>query len=68
MTIVIAAIFAIVCFSVAFTGFSSSGDLTDPTQKADAIGFAWFWTFLGSVGVAFGAVSVWIVRTQKNDF
>ena len=67
MTVVIAAIFAVVCFGVAITGFSSIGEMADPVQRADAKGFAWFWAFLGMVGVVFGALSIWIIRTQKTD-
>ena len=67
MSIVMAAIFAGVCFSVAITGFTSLGDIADPAQRADGWGFAWFWTFLGVVGVAFGAVGVWILRTHKEE-
>lgn len=63
----IAAVFAVICYGVALTGFSSIGDMTDPVQVADARGFAWFWAFLGTVAVALGAASMWIVRTQKND-
>jgi len=66
MTMVIAAVFAILCYGVAITGFSSIGEMTDPAQVADAKGFAWFWAFLGTVAVAFGAVSWWIVRTQNR--
>jgi hypothetical protein len=66
MSIVIAAIFAGVCFSVAITGFVSSGDIADPVQRADGYGFAWFWAFLGAVGVVFGALGVWIVKTQPE--
>ena len=67
MSIVIAAIFAAVCFSVAITGFVSSGSIEDPVQRADGYGFAWFWTFLGTIGVVFGALSVWILKTQKEE-
>jgi hypothetical protein len=66
MTMVMAAIFAVVCFGVAITGFSSIGEMKDATQVADAKGFAWFWTFLGVVAVASGAVSLWIIRTEKS--
>ena len=66
MTVVIAAIFAVVCFGVAITGFSSLGGIADPVQLADAKGFAWFWTFLGVVGLVLGALSLWIVRTAKQ--
>jgi hypothetical protein len=61
------AIFAIVCFSVALTGFTSLGEISDPVKLGDAKGFAWFWTFLASVGVVFGGVSWWIARTASGD-
>ena len=67
MTIVVAAIFAIICYGVAITGFSALGDIADPMQAADARGFAWFWALLGTVAVALGAVSWWILRTQKDE-
>jgi hypothetical protein len=67
MTMVFAAVFAIICLGVAITGFSSLGDIADPTQAADARGFAWFWTFLAGVAIALGLLSWWIVRTQKED-
>ncbi len=66
ISIVIAVVFALVCFSVAFNGFSSLGELNDPVQKSDALGFAWFWTFLGSIAVVFGGIGVWIVKTGKE--
>jgi len=66
MSVVLAAIFAAICFGVAITGFTSLGDITDPTQRADALGFAWFWAFLGAVAVAFGGIGIWIVKTHKE--
>jgi hypothetical protein len=66
ISIVIAAIFASICFGVAIKGFSSLGDLADPVQRSDALGFAWFWAFLGTIAVAFGAVGIWIVKTGKE--
>ena len=66
LSIVIAAIFATICFGVAITGFTSIGDIADPVQRADGLGFAWFWTFLGAIAVAFGALGVWIVKTHKD--
>jgi len=67
LSIALAAVFAAICFGVAFTGFSSLGEITDPAQLADAKGFAWFWAFLGVIAVIFGGVGVWLVRTQKED-
>jgi hypothetical protein len=34
--------------------------------RDDALGFAWFWAFLGAVAVVFGAIGVWMVRTAKE--
>jgi hypothetical protein len=66
ISVVMAAIFASICFGVAIKGFTSLGDIGDPAQLEDARGFAWFWTFLGALAVLFGAIGVWIVKTQKD--
>ena len=64
---ILAAVFAAICLGFAVTGFMSLREITDPTQAADARGFAWFWTFLAGVAIVFGALSWWIARTQKDD-
>jgi len=66
MTIVMAAVFAVICFGVAITGFTSLGEISDATQMADAKGFAWFWTFLGTVASVLGLGAWWMVRTNKD--
>jgi hypothetical protein len=45
----------------------SLGELTDPTQLADAKGFAWFWTFLASVAIAFGLAAWWLARNSGDE-
>lgn len=67
LTMIFAAIFAVASFAVAFTGFSSLGEIVDPQVASDARGFAWFWLFLGCLAVAFGLASWWIVRTAPRD-
>jgi hypothetical protein len=67
MTMIMAAIVAVICFSVAITGFTSLDHITDATQLADAKGFAWFWTFLASLATVFGMLAWWIARTSKPD-
>jgi len=64
---VVAAIFAAICLGFAIIGFTSLGDITDPTEIADARGFAWFWTFLASVAIGLGLLAWWIARTHKED-
>jgi hypothetical protein len=66
MSVILAAIFSTVCFGVAINGFISLGDVTDPVQRADGLGFAGFWAFLGAVGVAFGILGIWMVKTHKD--
>jgi hypothetical protein len=65
-TMILAAIFAVICFGVAISGFTSLGDITDPTQAADARGFAWFWVFLASIAIGLGLLSWWIARTPPE--
>ena len=60
------AIFSMVCFAVAINGFTSIGMIEDPALKADGLGYAWFWTFLGVVSLAFGGLGIWLLRTHKE--
>jgi len=64
---VVAAIFAVVCLSVAITGFSSLGNIADPAEVADAKGFAWFWTFLASVAIGLALLAWRVARNHKED-
>ena len=43
LTMILAAVFAIVCFGVAIQGFTSLSEITDPVVLSDSKGFAWFW-------------------------
>ena len=67
LSMILSAVFALICFGVAITGFSSLGDIADPAQRDDGRGFAWFWTFLGVVATFCGALGWWILRTHKGD-
>jgi hypothetical protein len=65
ISVILAVIFATICFGVAISGFSSLSGITDPAQHADSVGYSWFWAFLGSVAVLFGALGVWIIKTES---
>ena len=67
ITMVMAAIFTVVCYAVAIKGFAALSGITDPTVLADSRGYAWFWTFLGTIAAVMGVVSWWIAKTEKND-
>jgi len=64
---IVAAVFALVCLGFAVSGFSSLGEISDPTQLAEARGFAWFWTFLASVAIVLGSAAWWIARRLGDD-
>lgn len=66
LSVVIAAIFASICYGVAAQGFMSLATLEGQVRD-DALGFAWFWAFLGTVAVVFGAIGVWLVQTGKEE-
>jgi len=66
MAMIMAAVFAAVSLSVAVSGFIGVGDITDPTQASDARGFAWFWTFLGTIAVGLGSLAWWLERSQRD--
>jgi hypothetical protein len=66
MSVIMAAVFATLCLGVAITGFSALDGITDPVQRADASGFAWFWAFLGAVAVGFGGLGLWLARTDPD--
>ena len=66
-TMIVAAVFALMCLGFAVSGFTSLGEITDPTQLAEARGFAWFWTFLASVAIGLGLAAWWIARRIGGD-
>ena len=57
-------VFALVCGTVAFTGFSEAPSIADAAERDAALGFAWFWTFLALVAVVFGVLS-WMIKEGK---
>src|SRR5579871_1135758 len=57
-------VFALVCLSVAYNGFSALETLTDPGEREMSLGYAWFWTFLFAVAAVFGVLS-WMIKTGR---
>ena len=66
MAMMMSAIFGMLSLAYAVYGFVSLGDITDPTQMADARGFVLFWTFLGSISIVLGLLAWWIERAQSK--
>ena len=63
---ILAAIFALICYTVAIVTFTSLGSIADPAQAADARGYAWFWVFLASVATVIGLVT-WRWTPKETD-
>lgn len=57
-------VFAGVCIAYAGFGFSSIDAAADPQVVADSRGYAWFWLFLGGIGV-FMAVVSWLMAKGR---
>ena len=62
-----AAIFAVLCLGAGISGLLSLDLTEDAAQMADARGFAWFWTFLGIVGVLVALLSSWLARSPERS-
>ena len=58
------AVFALVCYGVAYTAFSGLQLLVDVTDREVTVGYAWFWAFLGFIATLFGVLS-WMIREGK---
>jgi hypothetical protein len=41
--------------------------ITESAQLADARGFAWLRALVGSIGCVFAALSLWIMRTRRDE-
>ena len=66
MTLVIAIIFAALCFAYAIYGWMSLGDMPMGPQRDEAWGYVGYWAFLGAVGVA-GAFVSWRMTRHGED-
>ncbi len=58
-------VFACLCIAYAGFGFSSIEANADPQLVEDSRGYAWFWLFLGSIGVVLAIVS-WRLTKEKQ--
>ena len=59
-------IFALLCLGYAFSGFSSLDAMADEATRADARGFAFFWLFMGGIGIASAIGSWWMVKHGED--
>lgn len=57
-------VFAILCIAYAGFGFSSIDASMSDTAREDSRGYAWFWLFLGGIGIASAAAS-WLMLRGK---
>jgi hypothetical protein len=60
-------VFAALCLSYAYFGFSSiDATMTEDVQDASR-GYAWFWTFLGVIGLVLAGLGRWLQREPPQD-
>jgi bacteriorhodopsin len=59
-------LFAALCVAYALFGFSSIDAGMPAEQQADSRGYAWFWTFLGAIGLLLAIVS-WFMTRDPPD-
>ena len=57
--------FAALCIAYGLVGFNSIDADTAASLRDDARGYAWFWMFMGGIGLACAAGSWWLLR--KGD-
>ena len=59
--------FAALCLGYAYFGFSSiDAAMAEDVQQASR-GYAWFWTFLGVIGIALAALARWMQRRAGRE-
>jgi len=61
-----AGIFAALCLAFGINGLLSLENIADPVQHTDAAGFAWFWIFLGVVGLVIAVAGWWLARGYRT--
>ena len=58
--------FAALCIAYGLVGFTSIDADATAAMRDDAHGFAFFWLFLGGVGLACAGGSWWLLRSGGN--
>ena len=58
------AVFALVCFAYAMSGFLALESLTSEEERDLSRGYAWFWMFLFAVASVCGVLS-WMIKKGK---
>ena len=60
-------VYAGLCLAYAFFGFSSiDATMSDDIREASR-GYAWFWTFLGVIGLVCAVLARWLLRDPPQD-
>ena len=67
MTFWVALLFAALCLAYAWFGFTAiDATMSDEIREASR-GYAWFWTFLGAIGLAMAGLARWLLREPPQD-
>jgi hypothetical protein len=62
MASVLALVFGLICVGVGLHGLWQVRDIVDAAERSDAQGFAWFWIFLGVVGLTTAVLSLLMAK------
>jgi hypothetical protein len=67
LAMIMSAVFAAACLGVALMGFMSLDEIADPVQLQGATRSAWWWMFLGAVGVVAYMLSGWNANKRRGN-
>ena len=60
-------VFAGLCLAYAFLGFSAIDPAMSEETREASRGYAWFWTFLGVIGLVLAALARWMQRDAGRE-
>jgi len=59
--------FAALCLAYGWFGFSSIDTTMSDEIREASRGYAWFWTFLGAIGLVLAGLARWVLREPPKD-
>ncbi len=59
--------FSALCLAYAYLGFSALDPAMSEDVREASRGYAWFWTFLGVIGIALAALARWMQRRAGRE-
>ena len=60
-------VFAALCLVYAYLGFSSIDTTMSDDVRDASRGYAWFWTFMGVIGLVVAGLGRWLMRDVQDE-